>query len=172
MSLSAGEQSLPGIRAAARLLRVRWIVRAPIWLFRARLGFLFSSRLLMLEHTGRKSGVLRYAVLEIVGHPRPGTYIVASGFGTRAQWFRNVQSNPRVRVWVSGRRAVPGLARLLTGEESASVLAVYADRYPRTWAALKPVVEETFGDRIERGRETSLPLIALDLDLAGGSSGT
>lgn len=62
---------------AAGLLRVRWLVRAPIGLYRAHLGFLFGSRLLMLEHTGRKSGTRRYVVLEVVGHPRPGTYVVA-----------------------------------------------------------------------------------------------
>jgi hypothetical protein len=59
------------------------LVRAPVGLYRARLGFLLGSRLLMLEHTGRKSGARRYVVLEVVGHPRPRTYVVASGFGGR-----------------------------------------------------------------------------------------
>ena len=89
---------------AAGLLRVRWLVRAPIWLYRARLGFLLGSRLLMLEHLGRKSGTRRYVVLEVVARPRPGTYVVASGFGTRAQWFRNVRANPHVRVYAGGHR--------------------------------------------------------------------
>jgi hypothetical protein len=55
---------------AAGLLRVRWLVRAPIGLYRARVGFLFGSRLLMLEHLGRKSGARHYVVLEVVAHPR------------------------------------------------------------------------------------------------------
>ena len=37
---------------AARLLRTRWIVRAAVWPYWARLGLLFGSRLLMPEHTG------------------------------------------------------------------------------------------------------------------------
>ena len=41
---------------AARLLRTRWIVRAPIPLFRAGLGWLFGGRFVMAEHIGRKSG--------------------------------------------------------------------------------------------------------------------
>ena len=45
---------------AAALLRVRRFVRAPIAIYRARLGFIFGSRLLMLEHTGRKTGARRY----------------------------------------------------------------------------------------------------------------
>jgi hypothetical protein len=64
----------PGVlhSLAARLLGVRWFVRAPIWLFRARLGFLAGSRLIMLEHIGRTSGQRRYVVLEVVDHPSPG----------------------------------------------------------------------------------------------------
>ncbi|MBF6467850.1 nitroreductase family deazaflavin-dependent oxidoreductase [Nocardia beijingensis] len=72
----------------ARLLRTRWFVRAPITLFRARLGFLFGGRLLLLEHTGRRSGRARYVALETVVRPSRDRVVIASGFGTQAQWFR------------------------------------------------------------------------------------
>lgn len=147
---------------AAALLRVRWIVRAPIAVYRAHLGFVFGSRLLMLEHTGRKTGARRYVVLEVIDQPRPGRYIVASGFGARAQWFRNVRASPRVRVWVSGRPSKPATARPLDSDETAAALIVYAARHPRAWATLKPVFEATLGARIDSLR-TSLPMIALDL---------
>ena len=162
--------SSPAARAvaawAAGLLRVRWLVRAPNGLYRARLGFVFGSRLLMLEHVGRNSGTRRYVVLEVVARPRPGTYVVASGFGTRAQWFRNVRTNPHVRVYATGRRPAPATARLLTSDETAAALAAYAAAHPRAWAALKPVFETTLGARIS-DQDTSLPMIALKL--AGGS---
>jgi hypothetical protein len=59
MNASLARTSGIGNRAAA-LLRTRWLVRAPIWLYRARLGFVFRSQLLMLEHRGRKTGARRY----------------------------------------------------------------------------------------------------------------
>ena len=154
--------SSPAATVAARLLRTRWIVRAPVWLYRARLGFMFGSRLLMLEHTGRKSGIRRYVVLEAVDHPDPHTYIVAAGFGDRAQWLRNVRASPRVRVYTGYHRPVPAIARPLTSEETAAALTAYARRHPRAWAALKPVFEATLGARIDSDG-TSLPMIALDL---------
>jgi deazaflavin-dependent oxidoreductase (nitroreductase family) len=141
---------------------VRWFVRAPIWLYRARLGFVFGSRLLMLEHTGRKSGLPRYVVLEVVDHPDANSYVVASGFGARAQWFRNVQAEPHVRVVIGGRRPAPATARLLPAEDSAVVLHAYARNHPRAWKKLKPVFESTLGAEIgEHG--TGLPLVALHM---------
>jgi deazaflavin-dependent oxidoreductase (nitroreductase family) len=143
-------------------LRVRWIVRAPVWLYQVRLGFVFGSRLLMLEHTGRNTGIRRYAVLEVVDHPDRGTYVVAAGCGDRAQWLRNIRASPRVRISTGSRRSVPALARPLTGEETAAALIACARRHPRSWAALKPVFEATLGAPINSDG-TSLPLIVLDL---------
>ncbi len=147
----------------AALLRVRWLVRAPIWLYRARLGFLFGSRLLMLEHVGRTSGQRRYVVLEVVARPAPDRYVVASGFGTRAQWYRNVSTNPRVRIYLGSHRPAPATATVLAGEQGANTLAAYADAHPRAWRTLKSVFERTLGADISE-RATTLPLVALDAD--------
>ncbi len=161
-STTSRVMSTIAVRAAA-LLRVRWFVRAPIWLYRARLGAIFGSRLLMLEHIGRTSGARRYVVLEIIARPAPHRYIVASGFGARAQWFRNVRANPQVRVYLGGHPPVTATAHTLTSEQNASALATYASAHPRAWRTLKPVLETTLGARIVEQAAT-LPLVALDLD--------
>lgn len=147
----------------AELLRVRWFVRAPIWLYRARLGFMFGSRLLMLEHVGRTSGRCRYVVLEVIARPTANRYVVASGFGTSAQWYRNVSAEPRVRIYLGSHRPVPATATMLTGEQRASALAAYAGAHSRAWRTLKPVLERTLGAEISE-RATTLPLVALDRD--------
>lgn len=147
-------------RVGARLLRVRWLVRGPIWLYRARLGAVFGDRLLMLEHVGRRSGRRRYVVLEVIDSPQPGAYVVASGFGRHAQWYRNIEADPHVRLWVRSRRPVSAEARPLAPEEATAALRRYADAHPRAWASLAPVLEQTLGARI--GTEgTDLPLVAL-----------
>lgn len=144
-----------------RLLRTRWLVRAPIWLYRARIGAVLGSRLLMLEHTGRTSGRRRFAVLEVVGRPCAGTWVVVSGFGVRSQWFRNVEAEPRVRVQVGSRRPVPALARRLGPEAAAATLARYAHAHPRAWDHLRPVIEAAIGGSIEE-RSSELPMMALE----------
>ncbi len=149
-------------RLAAGLLRTRWLVRAPIWAYRARLGILFGRRLLMLEHLGRSSGLRRYVVLEVVDRT-PGHYVVVSGFGERAQWFRNVQANPRVRIWVGSRGPRRANARRMGTEEAAHSLERYAVQHPRAWARLAPVLESTLGARID-AQGTNLPMVDLELD--------
>jgi deazaflavin-dependent oxidoreductase (nitroreductase family) len=146
----------------ARILRSRPLVRAPIWLYRARAGVVLSSRLLMIEHIGRKSGAQRYVVLEVVAHPTPDTYVIASGFGGKAQWFRNIQANPRVRVYVGSRAPALATARILTQPEADHALDAYISRHPRYWERFKPVLEQTLGSPIT---ETNTPLPIVELRL-------
>jgi deazaflavin-dependent oxidoreductase (nitroreductase family) len=153
-------------RAGARLLSNRRLVRPPIWLYRARLGFLFGSRMLLLEHVGRKTGARRYVVLEVVGHPMPGTYVVASGFGDRAQWYRNVVVEPRVRVASGARALSPATARRLSVGEADAVLAVYVSKHRRAWNRFKSILKNTLGTAISED-DTEMPMVELRLDRAG-----
>lgn len=131
---------------AAAMLRKRWLVRAPIWLFRARLGFVFGSMMLMIEHTGRKTGARRYVVLEVIDHPRPGTYILCTA--PRSQWYRNVLANPRVRVWAGFRNAAAAIAKPVSSEEMTAILDGYMRQHPRRWAALGPIFEKYLGGTV------------------------
>ena len=57
--------------------------------------------LLVLEHTGRKSGRrirTPLAATRIQGHVIVGTFR-----GGRSQWVRNLAEDPKVRVWIGGR---------------------------------------------------------------------
>lgn len=150
-------------RAGARLLRSRRLVRAPIWIYRARAGVLFGSRTLMLEHIGRKSGRPRYVVLEVVDRPAPDSYVVPSGFGRKAQWFRNIEANPRVRIYLGSHAPAPATARVLGQQEVDRALASYRERHPRAWGQFKHVLEETLGAPITDAG-APLPMVELRLD--------
>ncbi|MGV0836946.1 nitroreductase family deazaflavin-dependent oxidoreductase [Mycolicibacterium thermoresistibile] len=143
-----------------RILQSRRLVRAPIWLYRIRAGALLGSRMLMLEHIGRKSGARRQVVLEVIDHPEPDVYIVASGFGTRAQWFRNITADPNVRVQVGSRAPVAATARILDQQDADRALATYRARHPRAWAQLRGVLEQTLGEPIT-DTNTALPMVEL-----------
>jgi deazaflavin-dependent oxidoreductase (nitroreductase family) len=119
-----------------------------------------------LEHVGRKTGARRYVVLEVVGHPMPGTYVVASGFGDRAQWYRNVVVEPRVRVASGARALSPATARRLSVGEADAVLAVYVSKHRRAWNRFKSILKNTLGTAISED-DTEMPMVELRLDGAG-----
>lgn len=70
------------------------LARALIHLYRRGIGSVTGSRPLMLQHAGRRTGAVRQVVLEVVDHPARDVYVVASGFGERAQWYFHVVDPP------------------------------------------------------------------------------
>jgi len=152
----------PLARALAWVLSTRWVVRAPITLFRWGLGFVFAGRLMMLTHRGRTSGQRRYVVLEVVERPAPDVVVIASGFGERSQWFRNLQADPRCLVSVGARSDVPAVAHLLPDDESAAALERYAARYPRSWKELRRSITQVTGDP-----HSTIPIVRLELRPVG-----
>lgn len=84
----------------------------------------------MLEHVGRSSGAARFVVLEVVAQENPASFVVASGFGRRAQWFRNVMAQPRCHVSVGLTRRHPAVASELSPGERDRVLTAYEVEHP------------------------------------------
>ncbi len=143
-----------------RVLHSPRLARAPIGVYRAGMGFVFGSRMLMLEHIGRKSGQRRYVVLEVIGHATPDSYLIVSGFGESAQWFRNVMAEPHVRISTGRRKSIPAQARRMTAAEADAALSTYIARHPRAWKTLKGIVEASLGGRVDPPG-TELPIVEL-----------
>jgi deazaflavin-dependent oxidoreductase (nitroreductase family) len=119
---------------------MRLLARLPIWLYRARLGWLLGSRFLMLTHIGRKSGLPRDTVVEVVRYDRAmDAYYIVSGFGEKADWFRNICQTPDVTVH-TGRRCLASVAERVSPEEAVSELRDYAGRHPTALRALSRVL--------------------------------
>jgi deazaflavin-dependent oxidoreductase (nitroreductase family) len=94
---------------------VRWLFRVPVFFFRAGLGWLFGSRIILLEHVGRKSGLTRYSCVEVVDRDDDGmTLTIVSGYGVRAQWYQNLR-RPAVGLPLNRLHDLPsGTCRALT----------------------------------------------------------
>ncbi|MFJ4013452.1 nitroreductase family deazaflavin-dependent oxidoreductase [Streptomyces sp. NPDC090026] len=144
----------------------RLALRAPIGLYHIGLGGLLGQRMVLLTHTGRVSGRPRQVVLEVVARlPEPGCYLIASGYGERSQWLRNILATPEVRYQV-GRRTRRGTAVPLPPEESGRALADYARRHPRLAGRLMrsvghaPRTPADF-EALGADRHGGVPLIAL-----------
>ncbi|GAA5157101.1 nitroreductase family deazaflavin-dependent oxidoreductase [Ornithinimicrobium tianjinense] len=139
-------------RVASRFLHDRRLARSPLPLYRAGLGWLLGPRVLMLEHRGRRSGVLRQVCLEVVDRPAAGTYRVVSGLGPSSQWYRNLLEDPRCRVSTGRVREATAMAYPVPQEVAGAALTRYAAQHPRSWEVLEQVIRPhlpagvTYGD--------------------------
>ena len=114
--------------------------RAPITLYHIGLGSLLGRKFLLLNHIGRKSGLMRQAVLEIDRYdPETNTFFVASGFGKRSDWYQNILARPDVVIQVGNKR-MPAIAEALSPEQSGEEMARYAQAHPRAAANLSSLI--------------------------------
>lgn len=73
----------------------------------------YSGYIMVLTHTGRKSGLLRRTPVNFaeIG----GDLYCTAGFGAVADWYRNLVANPHVQVWLPDGSWFEGLAEDITG---------------------------------------------------------
>ena len=108
----------------------RLIFRLPIKLYGLRLGWLLGNRFVLISHTGRKSGLPRHTVLEVVRYNKTnGECIIASGWGYKSDWLKNITANPHIAFQV-GNRVSAGIAERLTPETGEQEFLDYAHRHP------------------------------------------
>lgn len=108
----------------------RMLYRTPIWLYKVNLGWVLGKRFLKLTHVGRISGKSREAVLEVVSYDSTlNAYYIASAWGEKSDWVKNIQANPDVIVQI-GREKSKRTATQLPAEEGEGVILDYAKRHP------------------------------------------
>lgn len=107
---------------------LRRLFHLPVYLYRWRLGWLLGHRLLLLTHLGRRTGLRRQTVLEVVQYRSDGPeVVVVNGFGRDSDWVRNIEARPGEEVTV-GRRHFAASHRFLDEEEAAGVMRDYERR--------------------------------------------
>jgi deazaflavin-dependent oxidoreductase (nitroreductase family) len=143
------------------------LLRAPVYLYRWRLGPLFGKRFLLLTHTGRRTGMRHQTVLEIMEYRKDGPEaVVMSGFGRNSDWLRNIDAIPNHEEVDIGSAHFKASHRYLDEEEAVNVVRNY-ERRNRFMAALVRLVLSRLLGWQYRGSEDDrrrlvgqLPLVA------------
>ncbi|KUL42824.1 nitroreductase family deazaflavin-dependent oxidoreductase [Streptomyces regalis] len=146
----------------------RLALRAPILLFRAGLGPLLGNRLLLLHHVGRVTDLDHRVVLEVVSHdPGVDSWIVAAGFGPKADWYQNLCHQPKTVIQI-GNRPHAVTAHFLSPDEGAEIMVDYARRHPRTARRLCGFMGFPVDGRVASFREAGRAIPFVRLTCAGG----
>ncbi len=124
---------------------------------------MLGKRMLHLTHTGRKSGLAREVVLEVVRYwEDSNTYIVAAAWGEKADWYQNVKRTPEVWIKV-GRLSSAAIATSLSEEDAERALLEYAADHPTALRYLSSFMgfrtPENEDDVRQIGRQ--LPMVGL-----------
>ena len=144
----------------------RLLYRMPIVFYQLGLGSLMGGRCIHLVHIGRKSGLKREAVIEVVVYNEmEDVYFLASGWGEGSDWYRNVLKTPEVEAQVGGHR-FRGHAEKIDVEAAAELFSRYGKRRPRTLQSLARVmgycIEANETEYRALGRE--IPVIAIHVE--------
>ena len=113
MATQSREWQRAGFRVLNRVMVLMW---------RLGMGRMINSwpqgtgRIMVLGHTGRVSRLRHYTPLNY--HTQDGVVYCVAGFGSRADWYRNVLAHPQVEAWLPSGRLV-GRAEDASGDPYA-----------------------------------------------------
>jgi deazaflavin-dependent oxidoreductase (nitroreductase family) len=139
---------------------LRRLFRAPALLYRWQCGWQLGHRFLLLIHVGRRTGLRRHTVLEVVEYRKEGPEVVViSAFGRNADWLRNIAATPDVEV-VIGSQRFRALYRVLDAEEAMQVLAGYERRNRLIAPIIRLVLSPLLGWRYSGAEEDRRRLVA------------
>lgn len=145
---------------------LRALLRAPVSLYRWRLGRLLGHRFLLLTHTGRRSGKRLQTMLEVLEYRTEFHEAVAmSGFGPKANWLQNIEATGSAEIEIASEHFRAAF-RLLDEDEAVRVLSGYEQRNRFIVPIVRSVLSRLVGWKYtgtgdERHKLVrSLPLIA------------
>jgi deazaflavin-dependent oxidoreductase (nitroreductase family) len=92
----------------------------PVQLWRLGLGPIIGHQMVLISHTGRKSGLTRRTMTEL--HVVNGKKYAPSGFGRRSQWYRNIEADPRVTIQTASGAESVIASRVTDDDELLSLM--------------------------------------------------
>ena len=147
--------------------------KTPLYLWRMGLGWMLPRQVLVLTTTGRKSGLPRHTMVE---YSKIGsTLYIASGWGQRPQWVKNIEADPVVTIESINEGEATGTMRRVTGEAEFSEMWEPMRHSPvwETWLqswGIEPNLQDYLAKRermvvfaFERGDVPAPPAMAQDL---------
>jgi len=136
--------------------------KLPVLAYRTGTGFLLGKRFIYVEHVGRKSGLKRRSVLEVVRYDKDeDIYYIASGYGTKSDWYKNIKATPNVKIQVGFRKS-NAKVEFLSEERNEEEIRDYARRHPTAIKQLAKLIGYKLkGEEGELSRLSKLwPVIA------------
>ena len=114
-------------------LLLRFFFKVPVWLHKMGLAGwerLVGAQWMLITTIGRKTGRRRDAMVDVMDYDKAtDTYYIEAAYGARADWYKNMQSNPIFEAQV-GRRKFKARAGALSTEGAGDMLVQFYRNKP------------------------------------------
>ena len=106
----------------------KFFFKIPVWVHKIGFGGwerIIGAQWMLITTTGRKSGKPRETMLDVMDYnATTDTYYVEAAYGSRADWVRNIQANPRFKAQV-GRRKFYARMSSLSNENAGELMVKF-----------------------------------------------
>ncbi len=141
---------------------LKFFFKVPVWLHKMGLGGwekLIGAQWMFITTIGRKTGKRRETMVDVMDYDKAtDTYYIEAAYGARADWYKNIQSNPVFEAQV-GRRKFKARAGALSTEGAGELLVQFFHSKPAYTRSVMAMAGMKFKD------ENDLRIIGKDLTL-------
>jgi deazaflavin-dependent oxidoreductase (nitroreductase family) len=143
----------------------KFFFKVPVWVHQMGLGGwerLIGAEWMLITTVGRKSGKPRDTMVDVMDYDKASdTYYVEVAYGSRADWYRNIQANPLFEARV-GRRKFQAHAATLANADAGEMMVQFFRRKPAYTRTVMAMVGMKFeGEEELRALGSKLTLIAV-----------
>jgi deazaflavin-dependent oxidoreductase (nitroreductase family) len=144
---------------------LKFFFKVPMFMHKLGLGGwerLIGAQWMLLTTTGRKTGKHRQTLVDVMSYDKvTDTYYIEAAYGSRADWFKNIQVNPIFQAQV-GRRKFDARAEILTESIAGEMLVQFFRRNPAYTRSVMAMVGMKFKNEEElRALGKNLTLLAV-----------
>lgn len=144
---------------------LKFFFKVPLYVHKMGFGGwekLIGAEWMLIATTGRKTGKRREAMVDVMDYNKSSdTYYIEAAYGARADWYRNIQSNPVFEAQV-GRRKFHARATPLSSADTGEMLVQFYRRKPAYTRSVMAMVGMKFKDEDElRTLGSNLTLLAV-----------
>ena len=131
---------------------LKFFFKMPLFMHKIGLGGwerLIGAQWMFITTTGRKTGKRREAMVDVMDYDKAtDTYYIEAAYGSRADWYKNIKSNPVFEAQV-GRRKFKARAEELTENDTGEMLVQFFRRKPAYTRSVMAMVGMKFKDEDE-----------------------
>ena len=144
---------------------LKFFFKVPVWMYKIGFGGferLIGAQWMLITHIGRKSGKRYDSMVDVMEYDKASdTYYIEAAYGARADWYKNIQSNPVFEAKV-GRRKFKARAGALTTAGASDMLVQFYRSKPAYTRSVLAMVGLKFKDEDElRELGKNLTLLAV-----------